>query len=492
MSPHVTQDALSSSEGGRPRTMHHGERAAYAATAAHAQALADTGREDEAYLVCKEIAAAHPQSGSAHHNCAVMAERCGDFPAAVELARQAMALGTNGSETLALLARALQGAGEYRDATLAYCQAIRCNPLDGAVHRDLAQLIWMRTEDIDAATAQLRQTLRDYPDSPQLVAQLAKALSFGKRDQEAYLLLVDTIARASIADPVLHISASVVARALGRPREALDHAQAAVSTASGNPAAVLAFCDAHLMLGNYSQVAPILERLHLRLPNAQQVTARLATTWRLLNDPRYRKLYNYANLIRIYELPVPDGWLDLPTFLTDLAEALQRSHTMRAHPFDQSVRNGTQTYSNLHRSRTPEIHAFFAAATACVGQYVEMLKAIPSPLASRNTGRFRILDSWSVAQRSGGSHLNHVHQNGWLSSVFYVKLPPAIFAEGQQGWLNFGAPGFDTRPVLEPDHVIQPAAGRLVLFPSYCWHGTNPFVGEGTRLTLAFDVVPIE
>ena len=32
--------------------------------------------------------------------------------------------------------------------------------------------------------------------------------------------------------------------------------------------------------------------------------------------------------------------------------------------------------------------------------------------------------------------------------------------------------------------------GKLVLFPSYFWHGTVPFTSENTRLTIAFDVVP--
>ena len=30
---------------------------------------------------------------------------------------------------------------------------------------------------------------------------------------------------------------------------------------------------------------------------------------------------------------------------------------------------------------------------------------------------------------------------------------------------------------------------RLVLFPSYMWHGTVPFAGDEPRLTVAFDLV---
>jgi Putative 2OG-Fe(II) oxygenase len=37
---------------------------------------------------------------------------------------------------------------------------------------------------------------------------------------------------------------------------------------------------------------------------------------------------------------------------------------------------------------------------------------------------------------------------------------------------------------------VQPAPGRLVLFPSYMWHGTIPFHDAQPRTTIAFDVVP--
>jgi hypothetical protein len=32
--------------------------------------------------------------------------------------------------------------------------------------------------------------------------------------------------------------------------------------------------------------------------------------------------------------------------------------------------------------------------------------------------------------------------------------------------------------------------GRLILFPSYMWHGTVPFRATAARTTIAFDAVP--
>lgn len=45
-------------------------------------------------------------------------------------------------------------------------------------------------------------------------------------------------------------------------------------------------------------------------------------------------------------------------------------------------------------------------------------------------------------------------------------------------------------PGFGPEGVVQPRAGRLVLVPSYMWHGTNAIHGAQPRATIAFDAVP--
>ena len=61
--------------------------------------------------------------------------------------------------------------------------------------------------------------------------------------------------------------------------------------------------------------------------------------------------------------------------------------------------------------------------------------------------------------------------------------------ENQEGWIKFGEPNMKSLD-LPAEKFLQPRSGRLVLFPSYMWHGTVPFSGNQSRLTLPFDVVP--
>jgi hypothetical protein len=80
---------------------------------------------------------------------------------------------------------------------------------------------------------------------------------------------------------------------------------------------------------------------------------------------------------------------------------------------------------------------------------------------------------------------------GWISSCYYVAVPDAVKDEAaQQGWIKFGEPSLEVALKTPIRRTIQPAPGRLVLFPSYMWHGTIPFHDAVARTTIAFDVVP--
>jgi uncharacterized protein (TIGR02466 family) len=122
---------------------------------------------------------------------------------------------------------------------------------------------------------------------------------------------------------------------------------------------------------------------------------------------------------------------------------------------------------------------------------VQRLGRDPShPVSARNTGAAVIVDAWSVHLRREGFHVNHLHPEGWISSAYYVDVPEeAADPQLKAGWLKFGEPRFPV-PGLTPEKYVQPRAGRLVLFPSYFWHGTNPIHGEHARMTVAFDAVP--
>ena len=69
---------------------------------------------------------------------------------------------------------------------------------------------------------------------------------------------------------------------------------------------------------------------------------------------------------------------------------------------------------------------------------------------------------------------------------------PEVVSEGtgEQGWIKFGESNIGLGERDRPGRTVKPGVGKLVLFPSYFWHGTVPFTSDDMRLTIAFDVTP--
>ena len=103
------------------------------------------------------------------------------------------------------------------------------------------------------------------------------------------------------------------------------------------------------------------------------------------------------------------------------------------------------------------------------------------------------LTAWGVIMQSQGHQIPHFHGSGWLSGVYYVRIPAVVGAPGETraGWIEFGRPWADLDLAVEPEvRALQPEEGLMLLFPSYFFHGTIPFESAEERICIAFDVRP--
>lgn len=455
---------------------------------AHGYALQKLKRHDEAIATLQRAAQLAPQSARAEHDLALALHQARRNEAAAAAAQRALDKGSDLPETWGLLGRALAALDRFDPAEAAFRAAIMRRGDFAEAQQDLAQLLWLRHGDLTIATAVLDGTLAADPAQPKLLA-IKAALHAGAGDHAgAHALFARAASLPEVHADVLLGAAATALRC--ERAAALAFARRADALAPADDSVQAALCDILIACGELDAAVSRITALQQRFPHDQHLRALQATIWRLRGDPRYGALYDYPHMVRGYTIDTPPGWPDLASYLRDLAASLRRRHTTYGHPPDQSLRGGSQTLENLADTRDPVIRAFFRAIDRPIREHMAWLGAGDDPLRARNTGAYRLSGSWSVQLRPNGFHVDHFHTDGWLSSACYIELPDAVQGDGHAGWIKFGQPGLALDPPLPAEHFIKPEPGLLVLFPSYLWHGTVPFAGTGTRLTIAFDVVP--
>lgn len=458
-----------------------------AALAARATVLKAAGRPQEALSANQAAVSRFPGNRIAWHNLASTLGDLGQAHEAEAAARKAIGLGLTAPETQLVLARALQEQRRFEDAEQAFVAALDARPDYEDAHREFAQLVWMRTGDRRAALARLERAAASFPDNAGLRYALAIAHAFTGHPELARRTAEDALA-VSPRDP----------RLLGLAVEAcceLDDAAAALRWArtaneSGANGAHALTAQALLATGDAEGARQAAEVAVADAPNHQLALALQATAWRMTGDPRYAAMCDYDRLVGAYDL-FDESKAEDREYLEALRAALHRLHGFTVHPFAQSVRGGGQSALRLDGAHEPPIERLLERFRAAVLQHIGAMGAGDSVFDRRNTGSAALSGAWSVRLEAAGHHTNHVHPMGWLSSAFYVSVPDeSKDAETKPGWIKFGEPGIRTAPLLAPERYVQPKPGRLVLFPSYMWHGTVPFTSSQQRLTVAFDAVP--
>jgi tetratricopeptide (TPR) repeat protein len=336
--------------------------------------------------------------------------------------------------------------------------------------------------------------LKSYDRAPKTVELLlskAYFLAHEKRAEEAHQAYRDALAK----EPDNRIAATGAANSLTmmkRHGEALAMLEGLMACHGEAPDLLVSAAEAAIAANDAEKAAAFCQKSVAMAPHDQVSLAVLGTAWRMLGDERDEILNGYDSLIRTFDLEPPEGFGDMESFNAELNAWLDRVHPTTGEYLDQSLRNGSQTPDKLFGQGHDLVERLQRRIRETIARYIaEMREDAKHPLLSRRAREFAYTGSWSSRLRDCGFHTNHIHPEGWISSCYYVALPKAVAdVEGRQGWIKFGEPALDVTLKDPVRRAIQPRPGRLVLFPSYMWHGTIPFHDSEPRTTIAFDVVP--
>jgi tetratricopeptide (TPR) repeat protein len=433
---------------------------------------------------------AHPQlKGVLHNNLGLALRGLGRFAEALEHLEKAQALNPALPGLDLLRAQTLQDMRRLEDALVLF-EGLLAQRADSALlHRSYNQLLyWLDRHE---------EALKSYdlaPRTRELLLDKAFFLTGEQRVEEALEVYRELLAQDS-RDPVAAsgmagmlfltkrydeaAAAFDLALAINPSDSDIYSGAASVALSRDDPQKAVALCEKALLISPYNQAA----------------LSQLSVGLRALDDARDEALNGYDTLIQVFDLEPPAGFSSMEDFNAELCGYLEGIHPTARKYHNQTLRVGTQTHGHLFGSGHELVEKLQIRIREALNRYIAGLTGDGRhPFLSRRKRNFLYNGSWSSRLVDCGFHVNHTHPRGWISSCYYVDVPEVAKDESQrQGWIKFGESSFENFREKNPARrAVQPVPGRLVLFPSYTWHGTNPFHAPTARVTVAFDAVPAD
>jgi len=171
------------------------------------------------------------------------------------------------------------------------------------------------------------------------------------------------------------------------------------------------------------------------------------------------------------------------------AELIATGADMRATSdgISKSNRNGWHSKGNLFDSDVDCIQQVRQAAAEAVFQATRKVSKSVDPESLRLK-----LFAWMNINPPGGFNAPHTHPGAHWSGVYYVSQPGV--EEGSSGMIEFLDPRSDLphwrildAKAFRPKRRLRPAAGEIVLFPSYLVHWVYPNETFEERISIAFN-----
>lgn len=319
-------------------------------------------------------------------------------------------------------------------------------------------------------------------DHPQLRAAEGALLHALGRDAEALAVLRAVTATGQV-DETAWLNLALVERARGAHAAALAALDEACDIGPDHARAAAERVEVLLLLGRADEACEAADGFLDRHPGDRQLLATAALALEaaghqaaaldIADPPRMVMLHDHA-----------DGVLT-PALCAELAAIVEQDPSGRDDPFGKSTQGGRQT-GELDPASHP-------ALLALESLLLDLLRTEGPQYADAGDIALRL---WGTRLTAGGAQSPHHHPLGEMSGVVYVGQPLDMQAtDPEAGALVFGhppariaqAPGL--AGTARPGHVVAPAPGLVVLFPSHLWHATRPFSAAGARVSLAFDAV---
>ncbi len=453
--------------------------------------LYDLGRLEEAREAYEAALAQDGGGPDILHNYGVLMQAMGNLEKAQESYLEALDLEPRMEHTQLSLGSVFNEKGNKEAAIRGYQAAVELNPYYVEAHEALKMLYWDLGQQ-DRMDDSYYRACELLPQSSEVHCNLGKALNFSQKLEEAEKALNRALT-LDAENAEAHSELGCLYTKQKKLDEAVAEHQEAVRLDGGNPLFLEEWGNTLSVAGNFKQAVGIFEKAHELHPRRSSILGALTIAMNETGDSRVSAIIDIDELLATRFLEVPDGFDDLDAFNEALHAELEAMHTDHPEPPGQTMKGGTQITGSLFTGPTGLKAVLKEKITKALSEYINSLEKDPDhPFLRYLNPDFRFTGAWSTILHGSGYDGSHIHNEGWISGVYYIKVPdlPEDRWQAGEGCTQIGEPP----PMFVSEHnkaqrLIRPIPGMAVFFPSYFWHGVRPFEKEAIRHSMAFDVI---
>lgn len=461
--------------------------------------LAALDKHAEAEQAYSDAMAAGPAYADAPFNLGVFLEARGRMAEALRAYQQALDISPVHNAALVGRGNALKALKRLNEARADYEAALERNPALTEARTNLSAVL-QELGDFEGAARQAKRAFEADPDLLEAEFNYAIACQELGRFEDAIAAYEDVLTHApEHAASALNIGYGL--QQLGRLDEAAEAFEKTIRLDPDFAKAHVNLADLHLQRGAAQAALDVCDAYLARHPGQTDLLAFKALSHRELGeDEQANALNDFERFVRQHSLTPPGEYEDLELFNDALCDHVLAHPTLTVAPRSHATRKGRHSGELLSDPKGP-IGALEAEIFRLADAYrAELGSDDAHPFIARRPKNWT-LSVWGVVMQSAGHQIPHIHPAAWLSGVYYPRLPElADDSDGggdggrdgdNAGWIEFGRPPSHFHNERPPaTHPVRPRPGMMVLFPSYFYHHTVPFEADGTRISIAFDLMP--
>lgn len=201
---------------------------------------------------------------------------------------------------------------------------------------------------------------------------------------------------------------------------------------------------------------------------------------------------------------------ETPLIVEDVADATALNSALRTAILDRQSADprglGVSNRLGWH-SDTRMLEWGGGAARQLAERAIALATEYTEDVGAEAGGRFAwVPEMWANVSVRGASNQFHCHAGTFWAAVYYVDdgyagspdrslggelefedpRMPMLLMDGPDLRMRFGS-----RPIADPEVLLRPAAGKLLLFPGWLRHGVRPYMGLATRISVAINLTAV-